>query len=80
MDEIKDLKKMDDEALDRLYMRLFSSDDGRLVLEDLRNRCFSYAPTVPEGGDINALRTHYNEGRRSILIMIETRLKPREEK
>ena len=78
-EEIKKLSEFDNEALDRLYMRVFSTDDGRLVLEDLKQRCHYYIPTVSLQGDVDPYRAVYNEGMRSFLLMIETRLKPREE-
>jgi hypothetical protein len=55
-------------------MRVFNSDDGQLVLEDLRQRCYIYAPTLHDNPQVTAA----HEGMRSVVLMIETRLKPME--
>ncbi|WP_320174938.1 hypothetical protein [Maridesulfovibrio sp.] len=47
----------------RRYLRVFETDDGQKVLEDLKARGFhSRSSFSPEPG-----RTDFNEGRRSIL-------------
>jgi hypothetical protein len=74
--ELAILEEMNDEQLNALYTRLFSTDDGALVLEDLRQRCFNYLPEVPPNGQVDPYRTHVNVGMRSVLVMIETRLEP----
>jgi len=56
------------EALKRKYMRLFSTDDGKAVLEDLRQRCFKYTTTY--GGSYQDALV--NEGKRQSLLHIET--------
>ena len=60
-----ELLKCNDEALNRIYMRVFSTDDGRLVLKDLANRCYANAPTIDE-------RT---EGMRNAYLSIVTRMR-----
>jgi len=59
------LCKMKGEHLAQLYMRVFNTDDGLLVLRDLANRCFSDIPTVNE-------RT---EGMRDTYLSIVSRMK-----
>ena len=59
-----DLSKMDEDALNRLYLRVFNSDDGQLVLRDLENRCFVNNP----------IETMTDEGARRVYLSIQTRL------
>ena len=59
------LSKMKEEEIEGLYLRVFSSPDGELVLQDLANRAFADAPTG--GNDIN-------EGMRVLYISIVARL------
>jgi hypothetical protein len=69
----KILQELGDEELRALYARVFNTDDGQLVLEDLRNRCFIYIPTIA-----NTDRdTFSNEGKRAIVLTIESRLLPK---
>ena len=65
-----ELAKLDDDALNRLYMRVFNTPDGKLLLEDLRVRCSVYDTTF----DVNSHLMAWKEGARSIVITIETRL------
>jgi len=71
-DLIKKLLTLTDEQLSQVYMRVFNSDDGQLVLEDLRQRCFNYISTIAD----TDRETFANEGKRTIVLMIETRLQP----
>ena len=66
----------DGDNLSRLYMRVFNTDDGRLVLQDLKNRCYFYAQAY-EGDEIKG---HENEGKRLAVVSIESRLLPLEPK
>jgi hypothetical protein len=66
------------EQLSRIYMEVFNTDNGQLVLEDLKNRCHAEISTVSEGG-IDPFQVVYKEGRRSVLLHIQTQLKPHEE-
>ena len=59
------LSKMKPEEIEALYFRVFSSADGELVLQDLANRCYVYAPT--EGNQIS-------EGMRAMYVSIIARL------
>ena len=63
------LSRYSAEELDRLYHRVFDSDDGQIVLEDLRERGFAYGTTY--GPD-----TLFNEGQRAVSLYIESRLNP----
>ena len=66
----------DEENLTALYMRVFNTDDGKLVLQDLKNRAFFYLPTY-QGDDRQGL---INEGMRLAVVNIESRLLPLEVK
>ena len=59
------LSKMNEEELNALYLRVFSSADAELVMQDLANRAFVSEPT--DGNNIN-------EGMRALYISIVTRL------
>lgn len=63
----KKLSQLEPEQVKNLYKQVFNSDTGKLVLEDLRNRCFAYVSTY--GNDIE-----FNEGHRSMLLHIENQL------
>ena len=68
-DLIKKLVTLTDEELSQIYMRVFNSADGQLVLEDLRQRCFYYIPTLGP-------QQEANEGARNVVMNIESRLQP----
>jgi len=58
--------------LQQAYSKTFSSEEGQIVLEDLKKHCFVNAPTyVP----MDPCGTHMNEGARSVLLHIQTRMK-----
>ena len=59
------LARMDEEQLNNLYMRVFSSSDGELLLQDLANRLNEYIPTS----------TPFEEGMRSAYVSIVSRLR-----
>lgn len=50
----------------RAYRRLFSTEDGKLVLEDLMKCNFIATPSV--GTDVHM--TYFNEGARSVVLRI----------
>ncbi len=55
------------EQLERCYSRVFNSDDGKAVLEDLRKACFIDQSTfVPGCAD----STYINEGCRRVFLRI----------
>lgn len=52
--------------LHRAYKRIFDTEDGKMVLDDLRQRsCFDRTTFSTDPG-----RTHYNEGRRSMILHV----------
>ena len=59
------LGKMGEWDLNDLYMRVFSTKDGELVLQDLANRLNEYIPTS----------TPFEEGMRSAYVSIVSRLR-----
>ena len=63
------LSRMDEAELCSVYQTCFGTPEGKLVLEDLRNRCFIFMPTE--------LPT--DEGARRVILNIETRLQPEKE-
>lgn len=72
----KKLADLTEEELSRLYMSVFNTENGQIVLEDLRNRCFDKHSTVIEHAAVDPFQVVYKEGRRSVLLMIETQLAP----
>ncbi len=66
----------DGDGLTRLYMEVFNTDSGKLVLQDLKNRAYFY--TELYSGDIH--QSLINEGMRLMVVSIETRLLPIEPK
>ena len=66
------LSKMDEDALNRLYMRCFNNEDGQLVLRDLANRCYVNISTSVGADKPDQLI--YREGARSVYLSIATRL------
>ncbi len=67
----KKLMEFDEEQLARLYKTVFDSADAKLVLEDLKNRCYSYETThVPGFPDV----INKNEGMRSVVLYIKSQI------
>jgi hypothetical protein len=66
----------DGEGLTRIYNEVFNTDSGKLVLQDLKNRAYFY--TELYSGDIH--QSLINEGMRLMVVSIETRLLPMEQK
>lgn len=65
------LAKFDKDALDQLYLRVFNSADGEMVLQDLANRCHVYDTTNLGGdGQFNSNA----EGMRAMWLSIQSRL------
>ena len=62
--------------LSKIYQNLFDSEEGKLVLEDLRFRANPSVPSVAEDGIVDPNRVIYNEGKRAVFFHIETQLKP----
>ena len=59
------LDNMDSDMLDQLYLRVFGSADGELVMHDLANRCSVFHPA----------ETAMDEGMRAAWLTIQTRIK-----
>ena len=59
------LSNMDGNMLDQLYLRVFSSADGELVMQDLANRCSVFHPA----------ETDMDEGMRAAWLSIQNRMK-----
>jgi len=57
------------EELVRAYKRLFATDDGRVVKKDLESFCNANKSSVCEHNP-NALQTHYEEGKRRVILRI----------
>lgn len=73
---LKKLFELPAEEKAQLYKDIFSTTAGKLVLEDLRCRCFVYEP-LPFGQEADRA-----EGRRQVVLHIETQLnyEPEEKK
>lgn len=67
---LKKLMTLDEERIAALYKRVFNTDDGQLVLEDLKQRGFEYVPSF--AGD--PYHSAFNEGKRAVVIHIQTQL------
>ena len=59
------LSKMDDDALNQLYLRVFQTKDGELIMQDLANRFYVGQPTNDQ----------FDEGQRSAYVSIISRLR-----
>lgn len=53
------------------YQKVFNSEEGQRVLEDLKKTCFYYIPTI----DVMPHVMSFNEGQRATILHIETKLK-----
>jgi len=74
----EDLRRYDGKALSELYRRVFDTDDGKLILEDLRLRAYAYDSTISDVGMVDPYRACINEGARQILLTIENRIRGEE--
>ena len=59
------LEKMDEDAINQLYLRVFQTADGELLLHDMANRFHIFSPTHSE----------FDEGQRSAYVSIVSRLR-----
>jgi hypothetical protein len=70
------LSKLDVNELKMMYRKVFSSEEGQLVLQDLKNRSFFDTSTTEIQGIWYTDRIFFHEGIRSsilhIVTMIET--------
>ena len=64
-DRDEKLSKFTEEDIEQMYLRVFNSKDGELVLHNLANRCFVYEPAESE----------YDEGMRGAWLSIQSRLR-----
>ena len=65
------LEEYTPEQIDQLYLRVFNTDDGELILKDLANRCFVNSSTLQGVTEINSR----NEGRREVYMSIVSRMR-----
>ena len=65
-DNLKQVK-----ALKQAYNRLFNSEDGKVVLEDLTKVCFGKTTTINEMPHVMAA----NEGQRMVILHINSRMR-----
>ena len=54
-----------EDDLDQLYLRVFGSEDGEMVLADLANRCYIFETSE---------ESPLNEGMRAVYLSIQSRL------
>ena len=61
-------------------MEVFNTASGQLVLEDLRNRCYAKVPLItdPIEPTTDAIRIAEKDGRRAVVLHIESMLLPLE--
>lgn len=59
------------EATYRAYQRLFDSEDGKVVLNDLMRSCYFYRTTA----EASPHETYFNEGQRAVVLRILETLK-----
>lgn len=68
------LTELEAHQIAEIYCQVFNTDAGRLILEDLRNRCFVYDSSFKYGYAEQDVCFH--EGMRSVMLHIETQLLP----
>jgi len=68
----KRLSELEFSELKKLYFKVFSSEEGRLVLQDLKNRSFFDTSTVEVQGIWHTDRIFFHEGIRSSILHIIT--------
>lgn len=54
----------------QIYKNVFSTSEGKIFLEDLRNICYAKVSTAME----DSHRTYFNEGMRAVLLHIENQI------
>jgi hypothetical protein len=67
-EQVTDERKLDELELIRAYQTVFETDAGQKVLEHLRDRHFASRNTWNQ----DAMKMSFNEGRRAVLLMIES--------
>jgi len=63
------------EQLERCYSRLFETEDGKKVLQDLRDNCFIDRSTADPAHPNMSNATMINEGCRRVFLHIVSRMK-----
>lgn len=71
----KTLERLDEEKVKQLYVSVFTSENGKLVLEDLKNRC-GIKVAEPINGAMDPYRVIWHDGMRAVYHTIESMLKP----
>lgn len=69
-EQIKAENEKKREELAQAYKRLFMTDDGKIVKADLERFCNSNKSSVCEHNP-NALQTHFEEGKRRVILRIQ---------
>jgi hypothetical protein len=59
------------EQLRKDYQTVFNSEEGQRVLEDLKKTCFFYSSTIDSTPHVMG----FNEGQRTAMLHIDTKLK-----
>jgi len=78
-DKIRQENEKKREELRRSYQRLFNTDDGKIVLNDLRLFCGQDRTSVCEQVP-NELQTFFAEGKRRVFLRIQSMLTVKEVK
>lgn len=79
MREIQDkLETLSPIEIASLYKKVFSSEEGKIVLQDMSNRFNPTCPDCPEDMQVDPYRTHINVGKRSVLFHIGSQLEMRD--
>lgn len=66
------LEKMSTRDIDQMYLRVFSTPDGEMVMQDIANRSFVQDTTMSV--DIEQQDAVYNEGMRAMWLSIQSRI------
>ena len=64
--------------LAQAFKRLFATKDGKIVKKDLEKFCNRNKSSVCEHNP-NALQTHFEEGKRRVILRIDSMINRREE-
>ena len=64
--------------LAQAHKRLFMTDDGKIVLEDLERFCGFYNTSVSEQNP-NSLQTFFAEGKRRVYLRISSMIRRKED-
>ena len=73
MSEVNEkLQEMNPVDVSNIYKRIFDTPDGKLMLEDLRNRC--YVKVSSYHHQTNSNDVLFNEGMRAVVLHIESQI------